>query len=553
MPAGEHHVPTFLQRNRELGKLRQALAVAAKGKVEPTDDVVLRDLITGRIAVHRIPGALLVGELGPRGPPQGTASQRGTLTVESNPRHPVFQDPIAFLVDAAVSYRFEVARIRGPRIEEIVRAGSERLLERTLLHEGPGFPVLIVQVGAQVRVIPDSGHQLAFDAERQVMFLRVRMPLANSMTGEAMEDQGGQLLRGRKHGERRRPARGKHEIGLQHAGIEVGAVILPDRIVEAEEKGVAVALLPAPGDVAVGVSAAFAGNAVGVAERTGEPLALAFPEWLGTKAARRHEKSGIAEHRDAGGIGEVSPRRPRGTTIVPLRLADLVAAKEVHPDVQMTGAERAPPERAHVFGLTSAPDRVLDADLDFGPFEAVPENDVDGAGDGPGTMDGDGAVGEDLDALHRRHRQRIQIEGRVGDRPAVDQNRETETTEDEGAVEAVAVVVETTGQKIPEVAHPRKLDLLALDDGDGLHVSRGARGHQAPHGDDFVSFVHVIRGARDGGQRHQGGDNERDRCRAKPAETASRTCPGPFDAGRTRASNETCTVSSGFRLGWSIP
>ena len=179
----------------------------------------------------------------------------------------------------------------------------------------------------------------------------------------------------------------------------------------------------------------------------------------------------------------IPSRRPAGATEVPVGVAYLVPVKDVRPDHHVSVANRTAPQRAAMLGIATGSGRSFGAQPDLGAFVVVPEHDVDRAADRMPAVQGGGAVVQYLDALDRRDRQGVEIDGgrRSGGRTSVDEQRHAPGAENERPGKTKAVVALPSPHEIPDVDRTRQLEVLAADHRDRSNRTDLGGGDVAVH------------------------------------------------------------------------
>ena len=232
-----------------------------------------------------------------------------------------------------------------------------------------------------------------------------------------------------------------------------------------------------PVDVAVGGSADLAGR---MRQDPGVGRLLAVTE-AEPAAVVAGEDDRVAELRDALRIGVGAARRVTGAAEVAVPGTKLVAPEMRDGGRHMAASERASEEGAPVPRVHAFPARQGRPCRDLEALEVVSEHDVGRPADGVGAVPHRPLV-EDLHALHRRERERREIQPRHG-APVDESNPGASPHKRPGAPEDVEAA--PGAQELPERRGARECDVLAVDDDDGPRPLRSRdrrRGHQHHRG-----------------------------------------------------------------------
>lgn len=194
--------------------------------------------------------------------------------------------------------------------------------------------------------------------------------------------------------------------------VEVHVHVFAKRVIEIKKQAfplMSSIRLKVPRDVGISKAAARTG---GGAWRTGEcaGVGASFTVAQGTSdrfsviTGAGGDQKGVAAYRNAGRVGERVTRIPRGSSVGPVPVANLLSTEEIRTDREMAASERASPQDAPLPEIAAVLGRPRRACLDLKAFKVAIEHDVDRTADGVSTAQGCGAVSQDLDAFDTRYR-----------------------------------------------------------------------------------------------------------------------------------------------------
>ena len=321
------------------------------------------------------------------------------------------------------------------RIFDIVSPLEDGPLDRAFAYESVTSFIDIVKIVPEVRVIAHTAPEPPPNAEREIVFLMVLTEVAVAMADEPMgyeeprrervdfaifQQLPPERLRGHEGEGADRGGVAISGGAPRQPGVEIHVRFLAQRVIEVEIQTFPVAALPSPHDLCPGESAARARDVVGIGQDPGVAASTATAEGTGNVAAGGSNEDSVAPNRYAGRVGERAARRPRSSAVISIRVKDLLSAQNVHADRNVTLSNRAAPQGACVLRIASRAGGIIGAHLNLGAFKVTPEHDVDRAADGVPAVQCAGAVAQDLDALHRRDRQGVEIDFRVGKVAPVD-------------------------------------------------------------------------------------------------------------------------------------